>query len=251
MSEHDIPLGVGDGHDTQHPDVHHVDVTHVRSEDLPGVMAELRELARRHGVAVVTATQRQPYADTDAYQRDAIRTRSTTYTPELLSINWLEQTLANAAQLGKDARRLKKAAFGGVADTERPGGSSYYTDFNPRRVSPQVLHSMLGLINEVGEMAEMIHAVMNGEKPFDQLNWIEEKGDAAWFVFCDCDEIGVEASDVLRRNIAKLRARFPGKFDVAKLDDAGRDKTAETAALKGDDAPMYANPADDPAEHAS
>lgn len=196
-----------------------------------------------------------PYAAADAYYTDAIRTRSTTYCPDLLSLNWLEQTLSNAAQLGRDARRLKKAAFGGVPDPDRPGGSSLAMNFDPNRVSPQVLHSMLGLINEVGEMAEMIHAVLSGEKPFDAINWTEEKGDAAWFLFCDCDETGLPVSEIMRRNIAKLRARFPDKFDAAKLDDAGRDKAAEIAALSGGvvvlDSLGGMPDVDDPAEHAS
>lgn len=233
MSEHDCPFGVVPGHVSGNP-------------------------------------HRADYADADTYQSDAIRTRSATYAPELASHNWLEHTLSNAATLGRDARRLKKAVFGGVPDPDRPGGSEFYIDFDPRRVSPQVLHSMLGLINEVGEMAEMIHAVLCGTKPFDPVNWKEEKGDAAWFLFCDCDETGIRASDILRSNIAKLRARYPAKFDAAKLDDAGRDKAAETAALSsgykvlgiapqpdadvprvGHAMPFYANPQDDPAEHAS
>lgn len=232
--DHDVPLGIGSGRNTTaHPGVHQVDMTHVPAERMGVVAEELREFARQRGIAVITAAQREPFSDADAYHRDAIRTRSTTYCPELLSLNWLEQTLSNAAALGRDARRLKKAAFGGVPDEERPGGSSFYMDFNPQRVSPQVLHSMLGIINEAGEMAEMIHAVLSGAKPFDALNWKEEKGDAAWFLFCDCDETGMSAADILRSNIAKLRARFPHKFDAAKLDDAGRDKAAETAALEG------------------
>lgn len=224
MSEHDVPFG-GDvpGHVTGNP-------------------------------------HRRVYPDADTYQTDAIRSRSTIYTPELLSLNWLEHTLANAAQLGRDARRLKKSAFGGVADPERPGGSSHSMDFRPDRVGPQVLHSMLGLINEVGEMAEMIHRVLSGQQPFDSVNWKEEKGDAAWFLFCDCDETGIPASDILASNIAKLRARYPAAFEPSKLDDAGRDKAVETAALTGEKIVLdslgampdiFRDGDGDPAEHAS
>lgn len=270
MSEHDVPMGL----DASVPDrrVIRMDLSAVPDSRKDAVMDELRACltggdlsaltacAARHGVTLSADVVLGPppaYSAADAYHSDAIRTRSTTYRPDLLSLNWLEHTLSNAAQLGRDARRLKKAAFGGVEDPDRPGGSKGFahpSQCDPTRVSPHILHSMLGLINEVGEMAEMIHAVLSGKKPFDAINWIEEKGDAAWFLFCDCDETGLTVSEIMRRNIAKLRARFPHKFEAAKLDDAGRDKAAETAALTGTivlDSLGGIPAEDDPAEHAS
>lgn len=217
MSEHDVPLGLGDSSES----------------------------------GVSPAASRLFYS-VNTYQFEAVRTRSATYRPDLLSLNWLEHVLSNTAQLGRDARRLKKAAFGGVEDTDRPGGSvgfAHASRCGLDRLSPHTLHSMLGLINEIGEMAEMIHAVLLGEREFDLVNWKEEKGDAAWFLFCDCDAIGVSASEILRANIAKLAARYPDKFDPTKLDDAGRDKAAENRALEG--RTDFRDGEDDPAENAT
>jgi NTP pyrophosphatase (non-canonical NTP hydrolase) len=238
MSESDIPFGA--------PECPGVLRTNITPEQLaaatqsltrPGVQRLLEPSSElEHARIKEKVFTFLPYAGADAYHKDAIRTRSDKWHPELVSKNWLEGTLANAQATGNWAKRLKKAAFGGVADSEFSGSDNVYgaaTTYDLSRVPPHVLHSVLGLINEVGEMAEMLRATLSGEKPFDAANYVEEKGDAAWFLFCDCDVAGVSVGGIMRSNIRKLRARYPDKFDAAQFDDKRRDKTAEYAAMYG------------------
>lgn len=211
-----------------------IDACGVPENKIPSLMSDLREIAKERALPVPSASQSSSlYAGIDLYQKAAIRTRSSIYTPNLMSLNHLEHMMANAIAIGRIARRLKRAAFGGKTDGEWTETPTPYPGCDPSRLPPQVLHSLLGILNEAGELAEMLHGVLCDGKPFDKTNYIEEKGDTAWFLFCDCDEVGIPASVILERNLAKLAARYPEMFDPSKLDDEGRDKAAETAAIEG------------------
>lgn len=166
----------------------------------------------------------------EQYQADCLRTKSPLYHPEFVSEPLFRDVLQQAINAGKRMRVEKKACFGGNRSLHFPSESMNAEAF--AKIPPDVLHAVMGLINEMGEIAEMFYGVIFEGKEFDLTNFIEELGDKDWFTELACSAIGVSREEIWRRNIAKLRARFPDKFDPVKLDDEGRDKAAEMAALE-------------------
>lgn len=55
----------------------------------------------------------------------------------------------------------------------------------------QVEHAQLGMISEVGEIANMYKRVLAYGRPFDPVNLLEEVGDVLWYYVLFCDEIEV------------------------------------------------------------
>jgi len=97
----------------------------------------------------------------------------------------------------------------------------------------QILHGVIGLQGESGEMATQVEGHIWYGKPFDQVNMEEEIGDALWYLAEICSAMGVSMEDIMERNIAKLRQRFPKQFDYGLADESQRDRMAERAILKG------------------
>jgi NTP pyrophosphatase (non-canonical NTP hydrolase) len=91
----------------------------------------------------------------------------------------------------------------------------------------RLLHGLIGVIGECGEMAEKVIGYIEGDLPELDVNNIEEEaGDALWFLnliiaFCGPRDL----VDLARRNLAKLKARFPGKFTLENYDN--RDRATE------------------------
>jgi len=75
-----------------------------------------------------------------------------------------------------------------------------------------LLHAMLGLMDEVGELAKTMKKELAYGKDMDVDNLVEEAGDVLWFVALLCHTLGVPLSYVAVDNIAKLRRRYPDKF---------------------------------------
>lgn len=168
------------------------------------------------------------------YVHDAMRTRSDVYRPDLTSFATVARTLRAAGDIGDQARRCKRACFGGRADPSMTLDSiaSEPVTHDPNRLpSRHVLHAVLGIVNEAGELATMIEGVMRGAHSFDRTNYVEELGDLLWFIALACDAEGLSMARVMRANLTKLCARFPDKFDATKMDDANRDKRHETSAI--------------------
>lgn len=175
----------------------------------------------------------------DDYQRDALRTKSPIYEPGLVPHADLREALDSAIIAGQYMRTLKKACFGGKPYW--PSIPMHEQTGNLDAISPDMLHAVMGILNEAGELAEKVRDAIFDGKPFPidgDGGLVEEGGDSLWFWVLAFYAAGVNPTDVLRRNIAKLKTRFPDRFggspfDPSKLDDAGRDKAAETVALSG------------------
>jgi len=93
-----------------------------------------------------------------------------------------------------------------------------------------ILHALLGMMNELGELAaQYLHSVAKGVE-MDQTNLEEEVGDFSWYHAIFMRVCNLNPSSVLRKNIAKLQARYPAKF----TEDAAlnRDTAKEAAAIQ-------------------
>lgn len=86
----------------------------------------------------------------------------------------------------------------------------------------RALHALMLLTSEVGELSV---GFVNGDK----MNEAEELGDILWGVALYAKSRGLSLEQCAKANIAKLSARYPGKFSTEQA--LNRDKSAEKDAL--------------------
>ena len=94
----------------------------------------------------------------------------------------------------------------------------------------RVVHAIMGLTTEVGELADALKKHVFYNAPLDADNIKEEAGDILWYLALLLDCLGLGSFDpVMEANIAKLRTRYPSKF----TEDAAmnRDPDAEMKAM--------------------
>jgi NTP pyrophosphatase (non-canonical NTP hydrolase) len=92
------------------------------------------------------------------------------------------------------------------------------------------IHAFLGLFGECEEIAKVIgNYILNGVKP-DNLNCEEEAGDFLWYLNQWLSCFGSNIPLAAKRNIAKLRKRYPNKFTEQAAQN--RDVAAERAAME-------------------
>lgn len=96
-------------------------------------------------------------------------------------------------------------------------------------IDVRVFHGIAGLSTETGELAEALMKQLLGE-PLDRFNLLEELGDINWYQAILIDALGGDLSQILANNIAKLKARYPGKFSDASAEH--RDLSAEREVLE-------------------
>jgi NTP pyrophosphatase (non-canonical NTP hydrolase) len=92
-----------------------------------------------------------------------------------------------------------------------------------------LIHAIIGVATEAGELLEALQAAILG-KPFDEVNITEEQGDSFWYhaILANCSNTTFE--EIQQINIAKLRARYPDKFNAH--DANNRDLEAERTILE-------------------
>lgn len=70
----------------------------------------------------------------------------------------------------------------------------------------------LGLAGEAGEVADTIKKAVFHQHGIDRDALIKELGDVLWYVAALCSKLDVSMSDVMERNIAKLKRRYPDGY---------------------------------------
>ena len=110
------------------------------------------------------------------------------------------------------------------------------TESNNLNITPlnsqeyRVAHAVLGIVDESGELAKALKARMWYGKPLDVINLQEEVSDVLWYVSLLLDAIGSSYEEVMTKNIAKLRVRYPEKFTTELA--LNRDLDNERQALE-------------------
>lgn len=167
------------------------------------------------------------------YQALALRTNSPNYNIDDVPVGTLARTLHQARQLLGDRKAMdsiKRTIFYGTPLPEDlPTGPDtiIHKDLVPR----DVLHAVIGILTEAGELAEIVFQALFEGVPMDVEHVKEELGDIAWYRAVGLAAVGSTPEENDRSNIAKLMKRFPDKYDddlVLKRDLAG-----EREALQG------------------
>lgn len=93
-----------------------------------------------------------------------------------------------------------------------------------------IIHGIIGKATEAGELLEALAATAIEGAPLDKVNIGEEVGDGFWYDALLLRAIGSNFTEEQRRNIAKLRHRFPNAF--TEYDANNRDLFGEREILE-------------------
>ena len=85
-------------------------------------------------------------------------------------------------------------------------------------------HAADGLCTEAGEFKDTLKKWKYYGKPLDYTNLMEELGDMLWYVAIACKALGIDFEYLQLTNIAKLKERYPDKFDGSKATDRDIEK---------------------------
>lgn len=154
---------------------------------------------------------------------------------------------------GNELDKIKKALFYGkgsdIGSTLSVGSvntdkalvlfNGYTEDSNPEHLSYEernlaevIVHSVLGSATESTEKVELLFRTVFGFHKFDATNMKEEIGDGLWYDAIALAVLGSDFPTEMRRNIDKLRARFPNKF--TEHDAQNRDLATERRVLEAE-----------------
>lgn len=97
----------------------------------------------------------------------------------------------------------------------------------------KVMHAIIGLSTECGELMEAIYKAKWGGQKFDEVNCKEEIGDLFWYMAILFREFNFDLEDILQRNSDKLNLRYGAKFSEEKA--INRDLAAEREILENGD----------------
>lgn len=89
-----------------------------------------------------------------------------------------------------------------------------------------------GLASEAGEVLGLLEKWLYFGHPLDRDKMVDEIGDCLWYIAQLCNTLHVKISDVMEANIAKLKTRFPEKFESHLAMEEGRDREKEAEEIK-------------------
>lgn len=75
------------------------------------------------------------------------------------------------------------------------------------------LHMLMGMQTEIGELTDPFKKQLAYGKEIDWFNVKEEIGDLMWYIGNLCYMLNFDLEEILEKNIEKLKARYPDKFD--------------------------------------
>lgn len=105
---------------------------------------------------------------------------------------------------------------------------SHFFDCPP----PRLLHSSMGLVTEAAELMDILKTYSFYGRELDLVHIIEELGDIFWYLAIICNELDTPFEEIMEKNIDKLKARYPEKFEQTKA--IHRNLKAERDALERD-----------------
>lgn len=182
------------------------------------------------------------------YQKATQVTLSPQYHTNMVDAGQLLDTLGELRDVIAKLDGIKKALFYGrpmsssvadqlgVPDTDTHGHIQVHLLDTDPDVGVTILHCILGLTTEAGEQCELLEDVLRGHKKFDPVNYLEESGDATWYLSNGLAVLGFCFEQCFQVNIDKLQGtpdkpgRFRGQFD--SFYAINRDLVRERATLE-------------------
>jgi len=109
------------------------------------------------------------------------------------------------------------------------------SEIHSDKIDPRLLHAVLGISDEAGELTGAIKKSLMYGKDLDLVNIAEELGDLIWYVFLAIDSLGLTIERVQEINSAKLNeARYKEGFshDEAINRDLKRERDVLESAVR-------------------
>lgn len=116
-----------------------------------------------------------------------------------------------------------------VVNAQEYGLPEHAKNINLSNINPRLLHAAIGSFTESGELIEAVKKQYE-TGTIDLVNFGEEIGDLEWYQAIGFDATGVTEESCREKNIAKLKARYPDKFDADRA--INRDLATERAILE-------------------
>ena len=79
-----------------------------------------------------------------------------------------------------------------------------------------LINGVMGLCGEAGEAIDIVKKHLSQGHALDRDRLILELGDVAWYLAETAYALDADLETVLRRNIEKLRRRYPDGFETGK-----------------------------------
>jgi NTP pyrophosphatase (non-canonical NTP hydrolase) len=107
-----------------------------------------------------------------------------------------------------------------------------YKPSKKTKIDLKLIHGMLGIIGESGELATTLSKGLTQNKftEDDKVNILEECGDVLYFLTVLINDMGFTFEQVFAKNVAKLEKRYGGSFSHDKA--VNRDLAGEQEVLK-------------------
>lgn len=164
------------------------------------------------------------------------RTAAGTFHTDMVPDTDLINALIIAINALKDLDRIKKALF-----YRKPLPLDFYMenvlgtvdDGEPLRQQDMfIIHSILGIMTEAGELGEhLVNYIMSEPEDLEgyKPNLVDETGDVLWYQAMLLRLLGTDFETTAGKNLAKLKARFPDKFEERLA--IHRDEAAEQSVF--------------------
>lgn len=110
----------------------------------------------------------------------------------------------------------------------------------PMLAAVRLLHSVVGLSGEVGEIASVVEKSVWYGRPLDVKALREEAGDVLWYFALLCNAMSWRMEELMKENIEKLVKRYPEKY--TDKDCERRVDHAPEPAAKCDHAEVFTRP---------
>jgi hypothetical protein len=172
------------------------------------------------------------------YVSEAAQTLSLSFHGDKVGLGILSKSVDEAITALQKLDHIKKALFYGrdahleqkdQADSTAAIKSIVATSDLEEQEAINMVHAILGMATEAGELLEMMRDSYNG-LGVDRPNIIEEVGDSKWYMAILAPIGRFLWGQDEKINIAKLRARFPERF--TEYDANNRDLAAERKLLE-------------------
>ena len=108
--------------------------------------------------------------------------------------------------------------------------STNYPLLNPHG-KIELMHSVMGMSGEVGELASALEKWIWYGQTFDRQNVYEELGDLLWYIAEACTALDTTIEQVMVANILKLQTRYPDKYTDHNAAEENRNRESEREVL--------------------
>lgn len=152
-----------------------------------------------------------PKMSEETYLLEAKQFASKEYHDEIIQPFNLEFMFREAVLAANRVDMVKKSLYYG-----RPFKGKQFPNIKTRikhdKRYEDILHAVLGIYSEAGELLEHLWDVMGGRCTVDFVNFNEELGDIYWYLALLHNTLGTKPSESWIKNIDKLKARYGDKF---------------------------------------